>query len=178
MTATKRKTKTAALKVPQTAEAADALLAAAGEAMNRLAEIGASLARETAALKSAHEAEAGPHKDALKTIEKQLQAYAEARRDELTAGGKTKTIQMPSGVLLWRTRPPSVAVKGKVGDVVSWLVRSRFAALFLRTKHELDKEAMLKAPDAAAKVPGIAIVRDEEEFAILPAGLKLAEEAT
>ncbi len=173
-----RKTKAPALKVPQTLDAADALLAEAGEHMNRLVEIGAVLARETAAVKESCEQAAAPHKAALKTIQQQLQAFAEARRDELTGGGKTKTIQRPTGLMLWRTKPPSVSVKGKVGDVVAALLKSRFAGLFLRTKHELDKEAMLKHPADAVRVAGITIVRDEEEFVVLPAGLKLAEEAS
>lgn len=173
----KRKAKAPALAVPQSLDAVDLLLAQAGEHMNRLAEIGAGLARETAALKASFEAEAAPHKEALKLLERQLQAFAEARRDELTGGGKTKTIQRPTGVMLWRARPPSIAIKGKVGDVVAWLLKSRFSSLFLRTKHEVDKETMLKHPADAEKVPGVSIVRDEEEFVILPAGLKLAEEA-
>ncbi len=172
-----RKTKAPALKVPQTLEAADALLADAREHMNRLSEIGASLARETAATKAAHEAAAAEHKGALKMIQKQLQAFAEARRDELTGGGKTKTIQRPTGMLSWRTKPPSVSVAGKVADVVARLMNTRFAGLFLRTKHELDKEAMLKHPADAETVEGISIISGEEEFVILPAGLELAEEA-
>lgn len=176
MTAATRKTKAPALKVPQSLEAADTLLAEAGEHMNRLAEIGAALARETAASKAVHEEAAAPHKAALKVIQQQLQAFAEARREELTQGGKTKTIARPTGFMLWRTKPPSISVKGKVADVVAHLLGSRLATLFLRTKHELDKEAMLKHPADAATVPGITIVRDEEEFVILPAGLKLAPE--
>lgn len=175
--ARKTRLKAPALKVPQSLEEADALIRETGEHMNRLAEIGAALARESAALKAAAEEEAAPHKDALKTLKQRLQAFAEARRDELTAKGKTKTIELPAGAMLWRTKPPSVKVAGKIADVIAWLAGSRFATAFLRTKLELDKESMLKAPADAAAVPGISIVSGEEEFAVLPAGLMLAEEA-
>lgn len=67
-------------------------------------------------------------------------------------------------------------IAGKIGDVVAWLKSSAFGASFLRVKHELDKEAMLKDRPSAITVPGVSIVTDEEDFFVLPAGLSLAEE--
>ncbi len=177
MSATSSRKKAPALQVPQSAAEADAIIREIGEHTNQLVLIGADLQRETARLKEAHERLAEPHKQACKQLEKRLQAYAEARRSELTSDGKTKQVETAAGLFGWRTRPPSVKVTGKIADIVDWLKTSYLAPKFLRTKHELDKETMLKEPDVAVTVPGISIERDVEDFYVLPAGLMLAEEA-
>ncbi|BCW89988.1 hypothetical protein sos41_31560 [Alphaproteobacteria bacterium SO-S41] len=180
MTAVRKpRTKSPTLHVPQSKDEANALIKAFGDHLNAITEIGTDLQRQSAALKDTAEAAAAPHKEALKLLEKQLQAFAEARRDELTQNGKTKTIELPAGHLVWRNDPPSVKVAGKVSEVVAWLLDQATPAirkLFLRVKPELDKESMLKHAAEAAKVPGVSIIADVEKFAIIPAGLELAEE--
>ena len=86
-----KKTKVPAAPLPQSAAEANALLAEFGEHQRAIVEIDADLAKASAALKLMSETAAAPHQEALKRLEKQLQGYAEARREELTQGGKTYT---------------------------------------------------------------------------------------
>jgi len=39
---------------------------------------------------------------------------------------------------------------------------------FIRTKEEVNKEAILNEPDAVEALPGVTINRDIEDFAIVP----------
>ena len=187
-----RKTKAPAIDVPQSDEAADAILRAYGQQRRALERIETRLKEQTAALKEQAEADAKPIEDALKTMFGQLQAYAAAHRDRLTDKGKSKTVAMPAGQLGWRSRPPSVrwskGVKAEdVLDGVRALAKRLFARNnpedqkrgvavqgFIRTKHEPNKEAMLASPELAMLIDGVEIGSAGEEFYVEPVGLELA----
>ena len=60
-------------------------------------------------------------KEQIKPLQAGVQVWCEANRDTLTKGGKIKTANFTTGEVLWRQRPPSVAVRG---------VEAAIAALF------------------------------------------------
>ena len=95
-----------------------------------------------------------------------VQAWCESRRDELTLNGKTKTGTFNTGEVQWRQRPPSVGIRGTESVIESFhtlgLVR------FIRTKEEVNKEAMLNEPELAATVAGVTIKTGVEDFVITP----------
>lgn len=93
-----------------------------------------------------------------------VQTWCEVHREEIC--GKGKTANLVTGEVQWRARPPSVKVTG-VDAVLAWL-KNMGMLQFVRTKEEINKEAMLNEADKAAKVPGIVIVRDVEDFVIAP----------
>lgn len=177
MSATKKtRDKAPALVVPQSIEETDRLIRDYGMHTRALAAIDAKLARVSAKIKAAAEAAAAPHEAAKVLLFERIQAFADARRTELTQG-KSKSVERPAGTIGWRVDPPSVKIKSKhtIKGIIAWLRHSSFRRRFLRTKYELDKEAMLKSPAKAGKVPGIQIVSDVEQFYIEPTQLKLAE---
>jgi phage host-nuclease inhibitor protein Gam len=98
-----------------------------------------------------------------------LQLWAEANRHALTDGGKTKTVRMANGTIAWRQAPPSVQIKGQEA-VLAWLMENKIG--FLRTKVEINREAMLAHPAFAAKIPGVTIKSAGEAFVIEPVGQK------
>jgi phage host-nuclease inhibitor protein Gam len=98
-----------------------------------------------------------------------LQLWAEANRHALTDGGKTKTVRMANGTIAWRQAPPSVQIKGQEA-VLAWLMENTIG--FLRTKVEINREAMLARPEDAAKIPGVTIKSAGEAFVIEPVGQK------
>ena len=163
--------------VPQSATEASTMLADLGAEQRDLAVIQAALDEAVAAAKAKAEADAAPVKTRIAAMERGLEIWATANRQALTDGGKTKTITLPAGTLAWRAAPPSVSIKG-VREVLGWLVAEGgdFAG-FLRTKAEIDKEAMLKDPALAAKVPGVTIGSTGEAFVVEPAGAVLAPAA-
>jgi phage host-nuclease inhibitor protein Gam len=159
----------AAVTVPQSqAEAAEAL-AAIGAAQRSLEVIQAALDEQVAALKAAAEAEAAPHRAVVEQRTRGLEVWAAANRGL----AKGKTITLPTGTLSWRVRPPAVRLSDVKAVLAELAVRGLTA--FIRTKHEVDKEAMLAAPDVAASIPGVTIVTQVEDFVVEPTALTLAE---
>jgi len=174
-----RKTKQAALEVPQSDEEADALLAEYGATFNTLARQQVRLDELLAKLKARAETKAKPLQESLSSIMVALNAYGAANRKRLTNGGETKTVKLPSGEIGWRTNPPSVKVKRglKAEDLIA-SIRQLKLRKFLRLSVEVNKRAMLDDPEKAETIPGITIQKDVEEFFVAPFGAELAEPKT
>lgn len=105
-------------------------------------------------------------------LTKQVQGWCNAHRAELTDGGKTKTVALPTGEVRWRLAPPSVKIKGVAAALDFMRAATQRFEHFLRLKVEIDKEAMLRDPELAITVPGVTIAQDEA-FEILPAEIAL-----
>lgn len=99
-------------------------------------------------------------------LQEGVQAYCEAHRDELTNGGKTKSANLITGEVMWRQKPPSVRVT-KAEAVIEMLKRLGLGK-FIRTKEEINKDAILNEPDEVRGVAGISVVTGEEQFEINP----------
>lgn len=100
----------------------------------------------------------------LKTLQDGVQGYCEAHRDELC--GKGKTANLVTGEVQWRQRPPSVRVSKS--EVVLETLERLGLSRFIRTKAEVNKDAILDEPDAVRGVAGISIVTGVEDFVITP----------
>lgn len=192
------------LTVPQTDAQAEQMIAQLGV-----------LQRDQVAAKARHDASVAAletgHAQAVKTsAQKQtaiiegLAIWASANRERLT-GGKTKTVQLPTGTLSWREGRYAVkhgklkieeivvAVRARRTEVVGLLAAAKaerrkddveqltdaLAKLdtFLRPKVELNKEAMLAAREVAETVPGITVPRGPEEFVVEPLASQIREVA-
>ncbi|MCX8712320.1 host-nuclease inhibitor Gam family protein [Gilliamella sp. B3464] len=99
-------------------------------------------------------------------IQKGIQIWCEANRDELTNNGKVKSANLTTGEVQWRNRPPSCVIRG-IETVIESL-KSLGLNRFIRTKEEINKDAILNEPNVVAHVPGITIKKDIEDFAIVP----------
>lgn len=104
--------------------------------------------------------------DQLKTLQEGVQGYCEAHRTELTDGGKVKTANFITGGVQWRQRPPSVSVRGQ--EAVIDLLKRLGLTKFVRTKEEVNKEAVLNEPDEVRGVAGLTVVTGVEDFVITP----------
>ncbi|HBK2803979.1 TPA: host-nuclease inhibitor Gam family protein, partial [Escherichia coli] len=107
-----------------------------------------------------------PLKTSIETLSKGVQGWCEANRNELTNGGKVKTANLVTGDVSWRQRPPSVSIRG-VDAVMETLERLGLQR-FIRTKQEINKEAILLEPKAVAGVAGITVKSGIEDFSIIP----------
>lgn len=101
-----------------------------------------------------------------KPIMEAVQAWCESHRDELTNNGKTKTGTFNTGEVQWRQRPPSVGIRGT--DSVLESLHTLGLTRFIRTKEEINKEAMLNEPELAATVAGVTIKTGVEDFVVTP----------
>lgn len=100
----------------------------------------------------------------IKALQAGVQTWCEAHREEIC--GKGKTANLITGEVSWRQRPPSIRISG-VDAVLAWL-KVQGMALFIRSKEEVNKEAMLNEPDKARGIPGVSIVTGVEDFIITP----------
>ncbi len=173
MTRTRVKTEAAAW-VPASRTEVDAAIAKIGEAQRKRDAIRTAMNDQLAAIKAQHEDAAAPHAAVIKHLAAGVQTWCEANRAELTRDGKTKTVKLGSGEVRWRTRPKSVMVRG-AGIVIAALKRLGLDR-FIRTKEEVDKEAILREPDAVQDVKGITISQGED-FVIVPFATELEEVA-
>ncbi|MQT14412.1 host-nuclease inhibitor Gam family protein [Segnochrobactrum spirostomi] len=170
--ATRTRTAGANRPVPQTREEAATAVARIGELGRAVARIEADLNDELTRRKEAAETAASPLRDEVTALTEGLKIWAEANRSELTAGGKTKSADIGTGVISWRLRPPKVSVRAV--DQVIELLRARGFRRFLRTKVEINKEALLAEPDVARTIAGISIGSKGEDFIVEPFEVELS----
>lgn len=174
MTAAKREKRPAMAAVPRSREEASEVVAKIGGHQRERERIQAAMNDELAAVKARYEEEAQTHGRAISDLVAGLQAWAEANRGELTAGGKTKTVALSTGEVLWRTNPPKVSVRGGLQAVIDSIKALGLAPQFIRFKEELNKEAMLAEPGVAQGIKGVRI-EQSENFVVKPFELELEE---
>lgn len=114
-----------------------------------------------------------PLSDELTELEAGLQAYCEANRNTLTGDGKVKFHDFGTGRVSWRLRPPKVVIRG-VEAVIEGCERLGLKR-FLRTKTEINKDAMLADADTARQIAGVSISSEGEDFIVEPAELETAQ---
>ncbi len=171
-TATRIKQSAVAHPVPQTKEAVIDAIAQIGHHQRERDRLQADMNEALAAIRQQWEARAAPHAEAIKALAAGVQTWCEANRVALTQDGKVKTARLASGEIRWRTRPPSVSVRG-VADVLVALERLKLTR-FIRTKKEVNKDAILTEPEAVTHIKGITISQ-KEDFVILPFETELEE---
>lgn len=109
----------------------------------------------------------------IELLQQGVQTYCEARRDQLTNGGKVKTANLITGDVSWRQRPPSISIRG--ADAVLKTLERMGLTRFIRSKQEPNKEAMLNEPDAVRGIAGITVVTGVEDFVITPFEAQVAD---
>lgn len=164
----------AAAFVPQTRDQVVEAVAEIGRCQRERARIQAAMNDEIATIKQRFEEEARPHAEKITELSSGVHTWCEAHRDDLTRNGKTKTATLPSGEVRWRMRPPSVSVRGL--DKVLQALKDLKLTRFIRTKEELDKEAVLAEPEAVQHIKGLTITQGED-FVIVPFETSLEEVA-
>lgn len=158
--------------VPTNAEAASDMLAEIGSLQRDMALHQAALDEVVAAAKATTELAVSPAKLRIEALSRGLEIWATANRPALTDGGKTKTIVLSAGKLSWRSAAPSVTVRG--AEVVMAAIKAAGLGRFLRTKVEINKEAMLAEPAVATAIAGVSIGSSGEAFVVEPVAMPLA----
>jgi phage host-nuclease inhibitor protein Gam len=169
----KVKSEAVPVAVPQSRDEAALYVKAIGDAQRERERLETAMNQEIADLKAQYEAAGKPHTETIARLKQGVQIWCEANRAALTDNGKTKTAQLATGEVRWRTTPPAVSLKS-LKSIIAFIKDRRSFALFLRTKEEVDKEALLKHPEKARLIPGVTIGQ-REEFVIVPFETKLEE---
>lgn len=155
--------KKTAMAVPQTQAGAEALIENIGTLQRQVSRIEADMNDQMATIKASFEAKAQPLNQQIAEAFDAVHAWAEANRSTLLKG-KLKSAKLATGDISWRITPPSVAIRGK--DAVMDALK-RLVPEFIRTKEEIDKDAILADPDRVEGIKGISISQ-REEFRIMP----------
>lgn len=162
----KVKTKPAAeIQAPQSREEAAACVRLIGEASRAIARLEADMNDDLARIKEKAEAAAEPYRVVARDMTIGLKAWCDANRAALTDGGKRKFADLGTGRVEWRLAPPKVTIRGLEAALAAI---KTLGLPFLRSKEEIDKEAMLREPDKARLVPGVTIGSAGEMFAVEP----------
>jgi phage host-nuclease inhibitor protein Gam len=164
----------AAIGVLQSRDAVVEAIAQIGRHVRERARIEALMGDEMAVIKARFEEQATPHSVGIIELTAGVQGWCEAHRAELTQDGRVKFAVLPSGEVKWRMTPPSVAVRG--AEAVMALLLAAGLGRFVRTKEEINKEAILNEPDAVKTIAGLTI-NQREEFIIEPFETALSEVA-
>ncbi|WP_341276109.1 host-nuclease inhibitor Gam family protein [Actinobacillus equuli] len=101
-----------------------------------------------------------------KVVKKQFKHGVKVIVMSLTKNGKQKTGYFNTGEVQWRQNPPSVRVT-KAEQVIENL-KLLGLTQFIRTKEEINKDAILLEPETAQTVAGITIRTGTEEFVVKP----------
>ncbi len=174
MPRTALKTKAPATPAAQTQQEAEAMVLRIGDIQRELRRREADLGDALARAKASAEETALPLKHELAATQDAVQTWAEANRKLLTRDGKTKTVELATGKVSWRLRPPSVRLRG-IDQVLEFILGQPSLKRFLRVKREVDKEALAKEPDIASSIPGVTVGSAGEDFIIEPFEAELTE---
>lgn len=162
----KKAIKAAAHPLPTSRIEAEDLLAAIGLRVRALEKIDGELTAQVAGLKLIAQAKAEPLAAEVNAMFKALAKWAARERDELLAGDR-RSVDLASGTIGWRKTPPRVVVADEDIQHVVKQLQKRGLARFLRTEVNLDKQAILKEPDALLGMDEIS-VEDGEFFYATP----------
>lgn len=162
-------------RVPQDRQEAVNMIAGIGAAQRERELLKMEMDAQIVALREKYEAAMAPALEKIKALSKGVHVWAEAHRDELTQGGKTKTANLMTGEVRWRTTPPSVKAV-RVKEAIEELKARHLAARFIRTKEEINKEAILADPAAVDGMKWLSISQSED-FVIVPFETDLEEVA-
>jgi len=160
--------------VPKDLTEARTFMRSIGDHQRDASRIEHDLNDQIAALREKYAALAAPHNKHVEELTEGLRIYAEANREELTNHGKKKTVDLGTGELGWRMRPPRVLLRNVAGVIES--LQMLKLTRFLREKLEVNKEAVLAEPEIAEQVKGITVKQDEDFF-VVPAEDELVEAA-
>lgn len=156
----------AQLEVPQSRDEAALYIRQIGDIQRNVIRTSVAMNDAIAQITADYQPALEEHSGKLKLLQDGLQAWCEANRSDLTNGFKVKTANLVTGEIQWRKRPPSVSVRG-AESVIETLKRLGLS-MFVRTKEEVNKEAILNDSEKVKGVAGITVVTDVEDFVITP----------
>lgn len=145
-------------------EEVEALIQEMGDAQRKVERIEASMNDKLSKLKAEYEERAKPLNELIANNFAAIQAYCGVNRDNMLKGD-AKTAKLTTGEIYWRVTPPKVAIRG--ADAVMKALKSLGLIHFIRSKEEIDKQAILADPDKVSQIKGITISQ-REEFGVKP----------
>lgn len=154
--------KTPAVPVPATRAAFEALAVELGETMRTIDRANAELADQIARAKLATKETTAALTKEADAMFRALAGYAAAHRAELLPDDR-KSISIAAGTIGWRLSNPAVKIEDEDAAIAA-IEALGLAESFLRIATEIDKQAILAAPDRAGAIAGVAVEQTELFF--------------
>ncbi len=148
----------------QSKEQASESIAIIGEAQREITMLETEISEITAKAIDERKDRINELNDLVELNKKGVQIWCEANRDELCKDGKTANLV--TGEVNWRIRPPKVQLRN-VKVVLEALKEGKLKKL-IRTKEEVNKDAILANPNLVKGIKGISIQTGVEDFVITP----------
>lgn len=156
------------IAVPKSIEQASEFMTHIGKYQRALTQMEIDLTHQIEELKTRALKASSGHREAIEQLFESIYIFAEKNRDKLTERGRKKTFYLQTGKIFWHMSPPKVSFRrGWNNDRVVELCKSLGLRRFIRTKKEVDKEAMLKEPKVANDLQGVKIGQ-KELFVVKP----------
>ena len=163
--ATRLKTPAASSAVPQSKNEVALYIKNLGDVQREFERSKAEMNDAIAGITKSYQPVLEAQQARMTALQSGIQTWCEANRATL-CDGMRKNANLVTGEVAWRLRPPSVTIRG-ADTVIETLLRMDLSR-FVRTKEEINKEAMLNEPDAVRGIAGITINRGVEDFSITP----------
>jgi phage host-nuclease inhibitor protein Gam len=171
---TRIKQAAAAHRVPQSRDEVVGMIAELGGHQRDRQRLKADMDDQISAIRERFDKLLAPHSQEIEKLTEGVHTWCEANRDILTQNNKVKFANLMTGEIKWRMRPPKVGIKNNEMVIEQLKLRKLLEAL--RTKEEINKEAILAAPERYMEIKGITITQGED-FVIVPFETDLEEVA-
>jgi phage host-nuclease inhibitor protein Gam len=154
------------LIIPKTREEAESIVGSIAEQKISESRTKALMDQRLKEVREDHEAQLAYINDKLTPLLMRIQAWAESNAGDF---GKLKSIEMIHGTIGWRVSPPTLkTLSGWTWQRVLDALKSLGHAPFIRTKEEVDKQAVLAQRenllDGDLRQFGCKIVQEESFF--------------
>jgi phage host-nuclease inhibitor protein Gam len=161
-------------RIPQNRDEVVAMIAEIGSHQRDRQRLKADMDDKITAIREEYDKLLAPHSAEIEALTEGVHTWCEANRTALTQGNKVKFANLMTGEIKWRMRPPKVAIKNN--ELVLEQLKLRKMVEAIRTKEEINKEAILADPARYQDIKGITITQGED-FVILPFETELEEVA-
>ncbi|EAV6572894.1 host-nuclease inhibitor Gam family protein [Salmonella enterica] len=155
----------AASYTPQSKEQVSVDIKKIGDIQRELTRIEADANDQIAVIMNQNTPKVEALRAELDVLQKGVQTWCEANRSSITKGS-SKTANLITGEVSWRTKPDSVSIKG--AELVLEALKKLKLDRFIRRKEEINKDAILADKKAVENIKGISIVSGKEVFSITP----------
>lgn len=166
MATKKLKTKALVVQAPQSSNEVVEHIRIIGDLTRDRTRLAATMNDGIAELQETYAQQAEPINERIEALQAGVHVWCEANRATITNNNKVKFADFTTGIVKWRTKPPSVRIT-KMEAVIDALKRNALTR-FVRTKEEVNKDAILAEPKAVTGIAGITINSGDEEFVIEP----------
>ena len=170
MSSKKTTIKREVVSAPQNLEEAAQFIAEIGQNQRKIGQIQNRFNNEIEKLEDVALVCVSPLEKNIRRLSEGLFIFAQGRRMELTEEGKHKTVELPTGIFGWRFTPWKVSLCN-AKEILKTIIAMDLVC-FIRTKKEIDKQALLKERGIAGRIPGVSF-KQQEEFFVKPAEVDL-----